>query len=595
MANNKDPLSDKEVKDMLDTAPEVVQAFKERNRPIKVEELFQGEGQSVIDSIKNKGSAMMSDINGRASNVSAMVDKEGYVYSLATTVGRRPGKSMDFVRDIEDFQDDTEDRQQKVQMWWRIYETEGIINNSVNKTSSLVSSEGNFYVRRARQGNRKITNVEEELQVLLDYWKRHVNSRTEGGPITSARGLAAIVDQGTRQSLVEGSYVGYMNDINVTVPSLGGSYTLPMYIQSISTEFLEIPDILVGTGFEQFLWEPSSEVQDIILADEVDDDRLREIINRAFPPEIASELEEHGNIMLDPERVIHVKHRGVDTEPFGSSFIQPAISDLAYKRALQALDFVTIESIVNRVLIVKVGSDDPESDYHNLEFAQKRLLALRRLFSSVDPTMTVLWAGPDIDVVDVGVHGKLEQLDGRYEIAHERILYALGTPEALLTGKASGQVWPGYEGYRESLRAIQNSWQQSMVSVGERIAELNGFEGVEISFEFDRTLLADQNANANLALRAHRQGISSIRATVSALGKDFETEKRNRILELGLDPEGGNVPPDAQIFAPPLGMPGDTRVDDEGNVVDPGGDPGRPDDAERGTVEPRTDGGGGEE
>lgn len=937
-------VDEKKIGEMIHEVPKEMRDLLVKGHPVHLDQLFTGNNSSTTKELLMKqGFATLPNQKGGTTDVSAVVDEDGYVWSLAARVPRSPGKSINYLKDVQDFQvSQANDRALQIPTWYKIYKSEGIINNSINKSSALVSSEGSFYVRRARQKNRKVNAVEDELQILLDFWKRNVNSKTEGGPVSSARGLPSIIAQGSRQAMIEGSWIGYMHDVDVYVPQLGKNYTLPMYIQSLSTEFIEIPAVFVGTGYEQFLWTPPSTVATLITEGDTEDERLKETLKNAFSPELGKELEEYGNIMLDPTRVIHVKHRGVDIEPFGecydstteiltrnrgwvlfseldgteevatrspegvfewqvptkiveeeyngdmysfnsrsvdllvtpnhrmlvsgrnkalgvgtenpevvvtaeelaqnnnhhvgipmtsvwhgeevgtqtlmvpgserahvvemsgddycafmgaylsegnlrhqggveinqfdtsdawdmynellvnrlgacfynnnkegnqkkgvfhlakkaygehckefgrtsydkvipevimnatkeqlrifwdyfiagdgnkrqyserqrgsqpvlrtkatttsrrmadqlveiaqklgmsasvttkparrsmimgkerniresyvvrcrysermsvkaekvsysgtihcvsvpngiiyvrrngkpawsgNSFIEPIVSDLAYKRALQALDFVTIESMVNRLMIVKVGSDDPQSEYHNLEFAQKRLMALKNLFSNVDPTMTMLWAGPDIDVIDVGVHGKVAELDGRYETIHKRMMTSIGVPEALLTGNAAGQVWAGYEGYRETLRAMQHSFAQHLISVGERIANSNGFEGVEVTFEFDRTLLADQNANANLALKARRDGLYSLRRSVSALGGDYQTERRNRLIEMGIDPDAGEVPTDDEIFSPPFGLLGETRVNQDGSISKPGQEAGRPEDVERQVID----------
>lgn len=579
MAKKNEKLSQADVSNLLSEAPEQLARLRDHGKPMHIDELFTGEAER--NSIKKNGMATITGRGGTQIETSVLTDKEGYVISVAAKVVRQPSASYDYVKSIEDFSTvETETRENKIPVWHKIYSKEGVVNNAINVGASLVSAEGEFYVRRAKQGNRKSTKVKEELAILLDFWKRRVNARSLDSSVTSAKGLPALIDQATRQSMIEGSWVGYEYQDTVDVPALGKSYMLPMYIQSFSTQYIKIPDIFVGTDLEQFLWEPPRDFINKVTS--VTDPRLKPIVEQAFPKEIIDELRKNRNVLLDRERVWHIKHRGINTQAFGESFIEPVVSDLAYKRALQALDFVTIDSLVNRIIIVKVGSDNENSDYHNIEFAQQRLQLLKRLFDSVDPNMNLLWAGPDIEVVDVGAHNSIADLDGRWQIAHERIFMSLGTPKALISGEAAqGQIWAAYEGYREKLRALQNAWKAALEQAGERIAANNGFEGTEITFEFSRNVLADQTANADLALRTYKAGLSSLRQAVPALGGDFEATRRGRILELGLDPESDTLPPDIEIFSPPIGMPGDTRTNQDGNVVSPNGDPGRPPNSQR--------------
>jgi hypothetical protein len=560
----------------------------EAAKKIDLDDIYPPQEEFHRQNIRDNGITHEVNDVGERMTSAVTADKHGYIWSTAAKVNRKPQKSYDYIKTVSDYSlIGTESREEKIDLFHKIYSVEGFISNAINASAALVSAEGNFYVRRAKSGNRKSSKVKDELQIILDHWKRNVNARNDEGPVTSASGLSSIISQGARQALIEGSWIGYLNDFKVNVPNLGRKYLLPMYVQSLTTKNITVPDALQGTGLEEFLWEVPKEI--IQQIEKNKDDRIKDTLNKAFPKEMLAEIKKYGNIHLQRDRIWHVKHRGMDTSVFGESFIEPIVGDLAYKRSLQALDFVTIESMINRILILKVGSDNPDSQYHNLEAAHMRLQTLKKLYNTTDPSMTILWAGPDIDVLDVGVHDKIAELDGRWKIAMERILYSMGVPKSLLIGEGGGgQVWAGYEGYKETLRAMQNAFAQSLSAIGERIAEQNGFDGVEVSFIFNRSVLADQTANANLALNARRAGLGSLRTTIPALGGDFETERRNRILEMGLDPDSDTLPPDDVIFSVPMGMPGDTRTDEEGNLVDPGRDPeaGRPTNKETTSTQP---------
>jgi hypothetical protein len=164
-------------------------------------------------------------------------------------------------------------------------------------------------------------------------------------------------------------------------------------------------------------------------------------------------------------------------------------------------------------------------------------------------------------------------------------------PKPLLIGDAQGQSWAGYEGYKRTVEELQQNFAQMLVAIGEKIAFDNGYEGVELAFEFDGTGLADQAAAADLALRVRAAGLSSIRKAISDLGGDFESERRNRLLEKGEDPDADTDITDDELFMAPLGMPGDTRTDQDGNLVDPGrdGTQGRPPDSQREKLKPERD------
>lgn len=568
--------------------PDWVQRFHASGKPMKLDDLLPGEQNASIRHVLKTGGAYEYRDKFGQNRKLGVVEVGGYVFATAATITRRPTRSYDFVRDLVDFTASTVSRAQKIPVLYRIYHADGMANNGINKLAGLVSHEGRVYVKHAKKGKRKATSVKEELTRVIDFFLSHVNARPNDAPITGARGHTQITENGTRQALIEGSWIGFQYDHNVKIPSLDGkAWKLPMFIQSMSTEFIEVPEWSVGTGLEQFYWKPPRQL--ITRIRSTKDSEEKRIIQQAFPPELINELADSGRAQLPSERVMHVKHRGVDFEPFGESFLEPLMSDIAYMRALQQLDFVTIDSLVNRIVIIKVGSDDHESAYHNLETAELRVVALERVLGDPGPNMQILWAGPDIEVIEVGAHNSVLDIDGRHAIAVERKQLSMGIPRALLDGKeATGQIWAGYEGLREQLRAVHNNWISCWTSACERIAANNGYEDVELVYTPVRSMLADQTANADLALRAHKSGLASIRRTVAELGGNFDAERRNRIMEMGLDPDEDpdSLPPDNVIFAPPAGMPGDTRTDEDGNVIDPGGEPGRKPDSQREDIAP---------
>jgi hypothetical protein len=566
------------LKQELDALPEPAQRLRAAGRPMRLEELFPGADNATVREQFAAGKRVSYN-SGRSDRreMSAIQDADGYVVGMAM-VSRQSERSFDLVKLFKDFEAASDKREQMIPVLYRVYQGEGMLNNAINKLAGLVSHEGRLYVKHAKRGKRKQQVVKEELSRGLDFWLTHLNARASDAPITGARGATAVMEQGTRQALIEGSFIGYGYDHQVNIPSIGKTWTLPMHVQSISSQFIEVPDWSSGSGLEQFYWKPPRSLVNKIRSTK--EPEQRKVLEQAFPKDALATLAKEGKLLLDPQRVMHVKHRGVDFEPFGESFLGPVMSDIAYKRALQQLDFVTIDSLVNRIVIIKVGSDDPDSPYHALETAQMRLQVLEQVMGEPGPNMQILWAGPDIDIVEVGAHNKVLEIDGRHEIAVERMLLSMGVPRALLDGgDASGQVWAGYEGLRETLRAMVNNWANCWTTMGERVAANNGYEDVELVYTPVRSVLADQTAGANLALNARRTGVYSLRRTIGELGGNFDAERRNRLLEKGYDPDGdpSALPTDEEIFMPPAGQPGDTRsLDPDGNVKKPGEPAGRP-------------------
>lgn len=555
-----------------------------QKEPMRLEDIFRGDSYaSLRTGLMEKGSATFRTKEGKEHFVAADFDTQGNVFALAAAVPRQPGRSENFLREVQDFTDSTMERTEKIKLFRRIYRAEGLVNNACNKLASLVSTEGSFKVRyvKGQRGKGSDKRVE-EFRKLLQFWAENVNARALDAVVTGARGVNAVIAQGVRQALVEGDNIARTNWTAASVPVLGGqSFSLPMNIQFFSAANIEIPEELVGTGIELMYWKPAAEF--IQKLSRPEDPNVKQYIDKLIPSEVQSALIKDGRYLLDPALMIHIKNRGTGTEAFGESVISSAMADIAYKRALQALDIVTIENLINRLVIVKVGSDDPNSVYHRQEVSAARIGMLQRMFNNIGPASTILWAGPDIDVVEVGAHGKILEMDDRYRLAESRIRNALGVPSALLTGEgADGKAagWAAVSGVAAQLRELQDQYAQMLKTLAERIGAENGFEDVDVVWEFHQNLLANKEENAGIALKAFQSGLYSTQTALEELGKSYEAEEMRQLEDVSRkyrDEAFG--PPKAAVTTNPSGTGGG------------GGGDGRPTNPERpdGDRDPRRD------
>lgn len=487
-------------------------------------------------------------------------------------VSRDPGRSDDFLSTIQDYQLNTKSRATTVDMYWNIYENEGLVNNSVNKVAALLSGSGSFRVRAAHKG--KARKPEDILAQLLYWWTQHVNTPDPLQPVSGARGLQAVTHEGVRYALVEGSYVGRENWASVDVPGLG-KFDLPMTIQTITTSYLEVDKTGQAVGLERFYWKPPRNVINEMVNPTSKD--LAPFIKRIISPKMLNELKKTGKVLLDPALLIHVRHRGSARHDFGESMMHASLHGIAFSRSVDQLDLVSMQNLINRLTIVMVGSGDPNSIYAGKETALSRANLMQAMLEEPGPNMTIVWSGDDITVKDVGAHTSVLDLDSRHGIGSDKIKGALGVPEALLSGsmtdgKAAG--WAANLGMSAELEELQNGFEQAWRTLGERIATENGFDSLDLVYEFDRTLMVDRVEELNQSRLDYAAGMITIRDYLLVRGKDPEAVFRQRCFERGLNPDDTNLKW-VDVFQPPAGLPGATGVPG----VTP---PGRPPDNQQG-------------
>ena len=501
--------------------------------PIKLDELFPGANlDSIRETIRSGGVVQIKD-----AKVAVDLDGDGNVMAVAAAVPRQPVKSEewllnnvpDFFRSYNSNPIDYALRRQRIGLFHQVADREGIINNAVKKSAAIVAAEGSFKVREVRQGKRPKRAVVEELRQLLLYWTENVNSSDFTSTVTGSRGVKQFIRRGGRQAMIEGDLFArhLWRKEKVTILN-GRAFQLPMEIQTIPSADVYIPYEMSGQGFDVFYWRPSSQMYQAIINPR--DPRVREQISKVITPKVLNELKKTGMVLLDPSLLLHVKNGGLDNQTFGKSVVEPVMTDLAYARSLKALDFVTIDSLINRILVIKIGDPNKDSDYHNLAIAQQRVNAFRKLLNSdLGPNMAIVWAGHDVEKLDMGAHDALLDTDSRHELAKRSLKDGLGVPDAVLTGSVEGSArgagWFGVVALATVIEELHDEFSQVLTQIGVRIAQENGYENVDLAWEFNKSLLADKEANSKIMIQAYDRGLLSRRTLVEELGKDFDSER----------------------------------------------------------------------
>lgn len=553
-------------KEAMEIAPIEMKRYA-NNEGKTLAEIFPDDGDAAIRSALKDRGVVVTRRRDRDIVFAADVGEDGKVLSMAAAVSRTPVSSETFLRDnVPDLQASASSRKDRIALFQRIYASEGTINNAIKKKAALVSQDGSYSIRSARQGKRPKANVSSELMEIYQFWLENVNSAPEDGAITGSRGMKQIIRRGSRQAMVEGDL--FLREVwrKVNIPHLGKAYSLPIVLHALPAADVEIAEDFTGLGYELFYWVPSSDkIRNITNPRDPD---LKKVIQKTVSSDILNQLRKNRKAKLDPSLLLHIKHAGTDSESYGQSDVEAAMTDIAYARALKSLDFVTINSLVNRMLVIKIGDQNPESAYHNLNIAQSRVKTFANLIREVGPNMLLLWAGHDVDTKDIGAHQSVLDTNRRHELAGAAIKLATGVPDSLLTGGAAGGnsvAWAGLISLGAVVAELQEEWTQSLTQLGMRIAEQNGFKDVEIAWQFNHRLLADVEANSKLMGTAFQFGAISRRTYVEELGKDYDVERARRTEEI----EEG----DDEMFMPINAQGGPTG--DQG--PNPDSTPGRPD------------------
>lgn len=488
------------------------------------------------------------------------------------TVARDPGPTNTYIQSVQDFQNASKNQQTLVKLLWQVYRNEGLVNNAVNKIASILSATCTFKVRRAAKG--KVRNAKSLLEEALVQWQRRVNTAASNAMATGTRGHASLNFQLVRYALIEGSWFGRGVWTVRTLPGLKGEWSMPWTIQTITTEQLEVDTLYQGTGIDRIYWKPPTKLLGLVRST---DPRQQEEAQKFISPEMFTKLKKDSKVELDPALLLHCKHRGKETDEFGDSMIQPALPSLAYLLALHQLDIVCMQNLINRLTIVMVGSADPKSPYSRPEVAAARQALMQQFFTDPGPNMTLVWAGNDVEVKDIGAYDSVLDLGSRFDYARQSLKEALGVPEAILTGRApdgAAADWAATIGASANLSELANNVANMWTTLGERIAIENGFTDVDVICEFDASIMADRTKERTQNRSDYITGLRSIRSTLLGAGLDPDAEYLQMCREKGLPEDARWV----DAFAPPQGLQGQGAVKDPGRGRTPNDE--RPDGGE---------------
>lgn len=539
------------------TTPPVVE--REYNKRMMVSELFGTDDyeqvrQSVLEKgfFEHKGTGKKLFVHTRpVDGINPATDRE--VVALAA-VARDPGLTQTYIDGIADYRNKTDsNRAQKIKQYWNIYRNNGIVNNAVNKYAAVLSVGGRYNVRKVRKGKQQ--KAMDTAQALLDFFNRNVNAPLADGIATPSRGLKALTEQGIRIALVEGDFMGRQVWGNHQVDTLG-AFSLPMTIQTISMEFMGPVTGLAGLG-DFWEWTPAQELKQLIADGGKNLNPLvKPVVKRLFDSDILKQIKKDGKAILDPALLCRVKHRSSDRDLYGESFIEPAKLGIRYLDAVNNTDMVSMESVINRLMIIMVGTDNPQSPYSKADVAAARAALMQSFFDDTGPAMTIVWQGNDVKVENVSAMNEMLDLGERHKIGERKIIMALGIPAALLDGTSSdgaSAAWASLIAASGMAEHLGSAFARVWTEVGIRILVENGFTDIDVEYEYDRSNLVDKEQERNQNRNDYITGLLSIKSAIAATGRDPDAEFQQRCAERGLDPE---VTTWEAAFLPPQGLQG---------------------------------------
>jgi hypothetical protein len=215
---------------------------------------------------------------------------------------------------------------------------------------------------------------------------------------------------------------------------------------------------------------------------------------------------------------------------WGIPYLVRSFGAIAHKQKLLALDAATIDGMINRITIFKVG--DPNNP---ATWSGDRLSALYALLSSPNASNMLVWSY-DLEVEDVGPDGKVLEFQSRYNQADYDILSSLGIPINLFMGitkdrAASTDPWITLMAMIEKLEKLREQVQVYLESLLSKICKKNGYENVLPKIRWQRMNLRNVRELRTLVLALYDRGLLPVRDALEESNYNFDEMLKQRKTE----------------------------------------------------------------
>jgi len=438
--------------------------------------------------------------------------------AVHTNVNRRT--STNVLENVNDLQNpDLEDRLKMVDLCRKLRQSEGICGSVADLLVDFGITRGSFYSDNT------------ELKSILNKWAAFVNSTVElskyKGLVFPTPGLRALSRKIFDDYVVDGDSIFtlyWQNGVKMSID--GDALFLPTSIRVLDTLALEIDPDLARFGVERITLKLDDKVIERITKPENEADKF---LKDNLPKEWLKFIAAGDDIVLDPNVTFHVSRNDKDYEAWGQSYFIKAFSAVAAKRRLQAVDDATIDGLINRFTIFKLGLEDREKNpaYHIPSSA--RVAALVNILTDPKRSNAAVWPGPDLDYIDIGPDGKVLEFDQKYKQADKDILRSLHVSPLLIDGTTTGAAADDFISFLSTevgLDAVRSELEATFGIIGREIAIANNLQYEELYYRFDTQLLNDQERVKNFAIKVFELGGLSVETFVKTMGYNFDTEKQ---------------------------------------------------------------------
>jgi len=480
--------------------------------------IFRGLRQSGEKDVHYNGGTTIEIRNGLTKLIGNIDDTGNLV--VAGLLPQSTQKSgIDYLNDVNAYESTSLEREQIIKLSRKALANEGVVASAVEALVE-VPTLGGWY----------IDEDNEELKTLCEYWLENVDAidYDNSNDVQTVRTIGGI--ESLVLNILYGLYengdevVGEIWD-NVSIPVLGNvKRNLPVRFISYDVINLKIDEELASIGKEIISIKISDKIKDIIKSGGSTDEERALLDN--LPQDLIDAVNSNDDdfYKLDSRFITHFSRRNNKRSAWGIPYVYRAFSALAYKYRLRALDNSTIDGLIQRIWIIKIGSTDPTSPLHIPDKTRVALAlgALRQLKTN----NVLLWGGADISTEELNSSdASVLSFSDRYKNADEDIQKALGVPRFLIDGeglKGGNSDWVLLAKTISQMERYQIMIERWINYKLREIAVENGYKDSFPKFHWTFLRLQNQEKTKNLVTKLYESNLIGIRRTLHMLGLPAE-------------------------------------------------------------------------
>jgi len=489
-------------------------------------EVFRGLRDAGEQNVSYTGSTFVEIKKGPATLI-GNINEDGNLVVAGLLPASTQKSGFDYLNDASAYDSTNNDREKIIQLSRKAVAVEGVVASAIEALVE-VPTLGGWYVDEEN----------EELRKLCEYWLENIDAigydeSSDYETVQSIGGVESLV-----LNVLYGLYengdevVGEIWDY-VTVPELGKKFNLPMNFISYDVVNLKIDETLASIGKEIIYLKVNEKIKDIIVSGPKDDNE-KEILD-SLPDDLISQVRKNDSdyYKLDQRFITHFSRKNNKRSPWGMPYIYRAFSALAYKYRLRALDNATIDGLIQRIWIIKIGNDDPQSPLH-IPDETRVALALSAL-KNLKTNNILLWGGSDISTEELGSSdASVLSFESRYKNADDDIQKALGVPRFLIDGDGlSGGTsdWILLAKTISQMERYQIMIERWINRKLRQIAIENNFKKSFPKFHWTFLRLQNPEKTKNLVTELYKNNLIGIRRTLHMLGLPAEEIVNEMIAE----------------------------------------------------------------